>query len=211
MALNKVTKGSFSRDCSASPARLHGGRQRELRQLGEAPVTRRAGLGRSVQQGQRHHRRRPDRLRQTRMVESGNRAVGRGRRRSRFRPCAPPLKACLNLDFKVIQRDKIDPRFVSDYGVGSFFFSFVLGYNEGNRRHHCRTGAPCLTIGHLHRANAPSTNGQAPACSNWRSPLRRTRRQALPAGSDASKSSTPLRKTSSGGVRRAVAATAGVR
>lgn len=35
------------------------------------------------------------------------------------------------LDFKVIQREKIDPRFVSDYGVGSFFFSFVLGYNEG--------------------------------------------------------------------------------
>ena len=35
------------------------------------------------------------------------------------------------LDFSVIQRDKIDPRFVSDHGVGSFFFSFVLGYNEG--------------------------------------------------------------------------------
>ncbi|MDZ5603845.1 ABC transporter substrate-binding protein [Pseudomonas sp. RP23018S] len=35
------------------------------------------------------------------------------------------------LDFKTIQRDKIDPRFVSDHGVGSFFFSFVLGYNEG--------------------------------------------------------------------------------
>ena len=35
------------------------------------------------------------------------------------------------LDFKQIQRDKIDPRFVSDHGVGSFFFSFVLGYNEG--------------------------------------------------------------------------------
>ncbi|MHA3735450.1 ABC transporter substrate-binding protein [Pseudomonas sp. Eth.TT006] len=35
------------------------------------------------------------------------------------------------LDFKTIQRDRIDPRFVSDYGVGSFFFSFVLGYNEG--------------------------------------------------------------------------------
>lgn len=35
------------------------------------------------------------------------------------------------LDFKVIQRDKIDPRFVNDHGVGSFFFSFVLGYNEG--------------------------------------------------------------------------------
>ena len=35
------------------------------------------------------------------------------------------------LDFSVIQRDKIDPRVVSDHGVGSFFFSFVLGYNEG--------------------------------------------------------------------------------
>ncbi|GGK01443.1 ABC transporter substrate-binding protein [Pseudomonas matsuisoli] len=33
------------------------------------------------------------------------------------------------LDFSVIQRDRIDPRFVSDHGVGSFYFSFVLGYN----------------------------------------------------------------------------------
>ena len=35
------------------------------------------------------------------------------------------------LDFNTIKRDRIDPRFVSDHGVGSFFFSFVLGYNEG--------------------------------------------------------------------------------
>ena len=35
------------------------------------------------------------------------------------------------LDFKVIDRDKLDPRFVGDHGVGSFYFSFVLGYNEG--------------------------------------------------------------------------------
>ncbi len=35
------------------------------------------------------------------------------------------------LDFKVIDRDKLDPRFVSDHGVGSFYFSFVLGYNQG--------------------------------------------------------------------------------
>ena len=35
------------------------------------------------------------------------------------------------LDFTQIKRDKIDPRFVSDHGDGSFFFSFVLGYNEG--------------------------------------------------------------------------------
>ena len=35
------------------------------------------------------------------------------------------------LDFTQIKRDKIDPRFVSDHGVGSVFFSFVLGYNDG--------------------------------------------------------------------------------
>lgn len=35
------------------------------------------------------------------------------------------------LDFGVIQRENIDPRFVSDHGVGSFYFSFVLGYNQG--------------------------------------------------------------------------------
>ncbi|PHN55970.1 ABC transporter substrate-binding protein [Pseudomonas viridiflava] len=34
------------------------------------------------------------------------------------------------LDFNTIKRDRIDPRFASDHGVGSFFFSFVLGYNE---------------------------------------------------------------------------------
>jgi len=34
------------------------------------------------------------------------------------------------LDFKTIDRSKIDPRFVSDSGVGSFYFSFVLGYNQ---------------------------------------------------------------------------------
>ncbi|WP_426153197.1 ABC transporter substrate-binding protein [Pseudomonas sp. DC3000-4b1] len=35
------------------------------------------------------------------------------------------------LDFSVIKRDTLDPRFVSDNGVGSFYFSFVLGYNQG--------------------------------------------------------------------------------
>lgn len=35
------------------------------------------------------------------------------------------------LDFSVIKRDTIDPRFVSDHGVGSFYFSFVLSYNQG--------------------------------------------------------------------------------
>ena len=36
------------------------------------------------------------------------------------------------LDFSVIDRDKLDPRFVSDYAVGSFYYSFVLGYNSAN-------------------------------------------------------------------------------
>ena len=35
------------------------------------------------------------------------------------------------LDFSMIPREQIDPRFVSDHGVGSFYFSFVLGYNQG--------------------------------------------------------------------------------
>jgi putative spermidine/putrescine transport system substrate-binding protein len=34
------------------------------------------------------------------------------------------------MDFKLIDRSKLDPRFVSDHGVGSFYFSFVLGFNE---------------------------------------------------------------------------------
>ncbi|WP_460275332.1 ABC transporter substrate-binding protein [Celeribacter sp. ULVN23_4] len=33
------------------------------------------------------------------------------------------------LDFTVIDKDALDPRFVSDYAVGSFYYSFVLGYN----------------------------------------------------------------------------------
>jgi putative spermidine/putrescine transport system substrate-binding protein len=36
------------------------------------------------------------------------------------------------LDFSIINRDVIDPRFASDYAVGSFYFSFVLGYNPQN-------------------------------------------------------------------------------
>ncbi|TBV04367.1 ABC transporter substrate-binding protein [Phytopseudomonas dryadis] len=33
------------------------------------------------------------------------------------------------LDFKQIAKRTIDPRFVTIYGVGSFYFSFILGYN----------------------------------------------------------------------------------
>ena len=34
------------------------------------------------------------------------------------------------LDFSVIKKDDLDPRFVSDHFVGSFYYSFVLGYNK---------------------------------------------------------------------------------
>ncbi|MFT3688690.1 ABC transporter substrate-binding protein [Paenirhodobacter sp.] len=33
------------------------------------------------------------------------------------------------LDFTVIDKAALDPRFVSDYAVGSFYYAFVLGYN----------------------------------------------------------------------------------
>jgi putative spermidine/putrescine transport system substrate-binding protein len=34
------------------------------------------------------------------------------------------------MDFKLIAQPQIDPRFVTLYAVGSFYFSFVLGYNS---------------------------------------------------------------------------------
>jgi putative spermidine/putrescine transport system substrate-binding protein len=34
------------------------------------------------------------------------------------------------LDFSVIKKDELDPRFVSDHHVGSFYYSFVLGFNK---------------------------------------------------------------------------------
>ena len=36
------------------------------------------------------------------------------------------------LDFAVIDKTKLDPRFVSDFAVGSFYYSFVLGWNPAS-------------------------------------------------------------------------------
>jgi len=36
------------------------------------------------------------------------------------------------LDFTIIDKSALDPRFVSDYAVGSFYYSFVLGWNPAN-------------------------------------------------------------------------------
>jgi putative spermidine/putrescine transport system substrate-binding protein len=44
------------------------------------------------------------------------------------------------LDFSVIDKQDIDPRFVFDYGIGSFYFSFVLAYNQTAIGEHVPTG-----------------------------------------------------------------------
>lgn len=36
------------------------------------------------------------------------------------------------LDFDVIDKSRLDPRFTSDYAVGSFYYSFVIGYNPAH-------------------------------------------------------------------------------
>lgn len=36
------------------------------------------------------------------------------------------------LDFKVINKNSIDKRFLTSHAVGSFYYSFVLGYNKAN-------------------------------------------------------------------------------
>lgn len=36
------------------------------------------------------------------------------------------------LDFSIIDKTKLDPRFVSEHAVGSFYYSFVLGWNPAN-------------------------------------------------------------------------------
>lgn len=34
------------------------------------------------------------------------------------------------IDYALVDKTKLDPRFASDHFVGSFFFSFVMGYNK---------------------------------------------------------------------------------
>ncbi len=34
------------------------------------------------------------------------------------------------IDFAIVDKKEIDPRFVTDHAVGSFYYSFVLGYNK---------------------------------------------------------------------------------
>jgi putative spermidine/putrescine transport system substrate-binding protein len=34
------------------------------------------------------------------------------------------------IDYSIVKRDDLDPRFSFDYGVGSFYFSYVIGFNK---------------------------------------------------------------------------------
>ena len=43
---------------------------------------------------------------------------------------AGPAGLLEKLDFTVIDKSKLDPRFVTDYSVGSFYYSFVIGCNQ---------------------------------------------------------------------------------
>lgn len=36
------------------------------------------------------------------------------------------------LDFSIIKKDELDPRFTTDHAVGSFYYSFVIGYNPAS-------------------------------------------------------------------------------
>lgn len=88
-------------------------------------------MGKPVHGEDRHHRRtgRADGLRQAQGDGRGWRVTGRCRRRRRL--CRPAGKngQLEKLDFSVIDKSKLDPRFVTDYSVGSFYYSFVIGCN----------------------------------------------------------------------------------
>jgi putative spermidine/putrescine transport system substrate-binding protein len=43
---------------------------------------------------------------------------------------AGPKGLLEKLDFTIIDKSKLDPRFVTDYSVGSFYYSFVIGCNK---------------------------------------------------------------------------------
>ncbi len=45
------------------------------------------------------------------------------------------------IDFSVVKRDELDPRFTTEHAVGSFYFSFVIGYNADNLKEAPKTWA----------------------------------------------------------------------
>jgi putative spermidine/putrescine transport system substrate-binding protein len=66
------------------------------------------------------------------MVESGNVAWDVVDVEGDFAAAAVKDGLIEPLDFSVINRGDLDPRFVSDHAVGSFYYSFVLGFNPAS-------------------------------------------------------------------------------
>ena len=64
------------------------------------------------------------------MVESGNVSWDVVDVEMDFASAAAKQGLLEPIDFKVVDRNKIDPRFVADHFVGSFYYSFVIGYNK---------------------------------------------------------------------------------
>ncbi|MGU7775950.1 ABC transporter substrate-binding protein [Burkholderia sp. MR1-5-21] len=65
------------------------------------------------------------------MVESGNVSWDVVDVEGDFAYAAQKAGLVEPIDFSVVKKDSLDPRFVSPAAVGSFYYSFVLGYNKG--------------------------------------------------------------------------------
>lgn len=64
------------------------------------------------------------------MVESGNVSWDVVDVEGDFAVAAAQQGLLEPIDFSVVDRTKLDPRFTSDHFVGSFYYSFVLGFNK---------------------------------------------------------------------------------
>lgn len=64
------------------------------------------------------------------MVESGNVSWDVVDVEGDFAVAAAQQGLLEPIDFSVVDRSKLDPRFTSDHFVGSFYYSFVLGFNK---------------------------------------------------------------------------------
>jgi putative spermidine/putrescine transport system substrate-binding protein len=64
------------------------------------------------------------------MVESGNVSWDVVDVEGDFAYAAEKAGLVEPIDFSVVKKDNLDPRFVSPTAVGSFYYSFVLGYNK---------------------------------------------------------------------------------
>ncbi len=64
------------------------------------------------------------------MVEAGNVSWDVVDVEGDYAALAGPAGLLEPLDFTVIDKSKLDPRFVTDFSVGSFYYSFVIGCNK---------------------------------------------------------------------------------